>query len=38
MRQYGEMKRLMKAMQGGKRGAMQKLAQRFSRPGMKVPF
>jgi signal recognition particle subunit SRP54 len=38
MRQYGEMKRMMKAMQGGKRGAMQKLAQRFSRPGMKVPF
>ncbi len=38
LRQYGEMKRLMKSMQGGQKAAMRKLAARFGRPGMKLPF
>ncbi len=38
LRQYGEMKRLMKSMQGGQKAAMRKLAARFGRPGMKLPL
>jgi signal recognition particle subunit SRP54 len=35
LRQYGEMKRMMKSLQGGKKEAMRKLAARF---GGKMPF
>ena len=38
LRQYSDMRKMMKSMTGGKRGAMQALQQRFARPGMKSPF
>jgi signal recognition particle subunit SRP54 len=39
LKQFKDMTRMLKSMtKGGKRGAMQALQQRFTKPGMKAPF
>jgi len=38
LRQYAEMRRMMKAMTGGKKDVMRKLAARFGSRGMKLPL